>query len=672
MNIVFDKKINFVFCLGLIIILSWIYGDYLFTNTLLGDISPLHHELSEKSWFFQNLKEGTFTWLDPRNDLGHPLLANPTNGLVYFLNLFYFIDPAFAYKLIFIFHYMVLAFGIHRLIGEFLKDLVLKKSLVLMLMACGIVWSLPIHVAIAPIAYFPWLIVSMIHYSQSATISNAIKSGVLSGFVFVLGDPFLIPVAFLTALPTLKINQRFLKTIPIYLLSFFLLSSANFLEMIQLWSFNARSSGFTDWESLSYSTNPHRILEIFFPWAKIESNLGIGFHRQWWFPRIGIGIVLLSMATWGLWTNRLKKQTVCFFLLSFFFLQLAFGQFSPMATWMMNHLFWFIRYPERFLAYSFILLIPLMASGLQAFMNHSLKKFLPLIILISLAENLFPGPVNNVVPASQLNALKEKSIASQSSRIFGCQFGADGRLNTPLYFDLRAQGISMANAESNTFSPVLKNSTCPWVLTPEVRAWLGISHFLTPPTNPTTREYMLNQGLRSLEQTSHGELWSSANTSPLLGQWISDWSKGEFALSNFKQPFNGHYSIDLIQDNESIPRTNCANQKLKLQVSHPFNKLVLSGMGNCQGLLSLPWSYHPSWNVSESDSQQSPTLLRINQATLGIVIPKGATQISIQYEDGPKPILFSLSILCQLCFIIWILWSFVPLKVSKGKNPILP
>ena len=182
--------------------------------------------------------------------------------------------------------------------------------------------------------------------------------------------------------------------------------------MIQLWSFNARSSGFTDWEALSYSTNPHRLIEMLFPWIKIESNLGSGFHRQWWFPRIGIGIVLMSLATWGLWNFRLKKQILFFFLLSFFFLQLSFGQFSPIATWPMKHMFWFIRYPERFLAYSFILFIPLMAMGLQSFRNHTLKKFLPLILLISLAENLFPGPVNNLVPVSQLNSLKNKPLSS--------------------------------------------------------------------------------------------------------------------------------------------------------------------------------------------------------------------------------------------------------------------
>lgn len=679
MRIISLYRLELLFLLALTIILSWMYGDYLFTNTLLGDISPFHHEFSEKTWFFKNLQSGSFTWLDPRNDLGHPLLANPTNGLVYIWNIFYFLDSVIAYKLIFVFHFFVLAFGAHQFTNLFLEDSIQKKSLTVMLMSCGLIWSLPIHVAIAPIAYFPWLIISMIHFSKTASLKNALLAGTLSGFVFVLGDPFLIPAAALATLPTLKINKKFISYVPLYLLSFFLIAAPNFYEMIQVWSVNARNAGFVDWEALSYSTNPWRLLEVLFPWKSFQSDLGIGFHRQWWFPRIGVGIVLSSLILWGGWKSRLNKQIICFMLLSLFFLQLAFGQFSPVSTWIMNRVFWFIRFPERFLAYSFILLIPVAAVGINALKTSKLKKYLPLLFIFSLTENLLPKPSVNTIPSSQLNSLVDSKLASQwidnsqhPSRVFGCNFGADGALTTPIYFDLRGQGISMANAESNTFSEVLKNTTCPWVLSSEIRSWLGITHFLTPPTNTVSREYMINLGLKPVEKSSAGELWNSPLSSPLVGTWIQDWVKGSFPTSNFKKPFKGTYSIDLLGTDQEVPKTICDVTQKRIHSLMNNNRLVVSDLKECSGILSLPWSYHANWSIADYKGQRTPAIIRINQATLGILVPAGTEEVTLNYQDGPRSFFFLLSILTQLIFFFWLIRENFPSHYSEGKKVKMP
>lgn len=629
----------------------WGYGELFTTNSVLGWISPFHHELPGKTWFYSWLREGVFAWHYPLNDLGMSLLSDPTISVIYLGSFLYLLDPAVAAKLVLVGHYLLLGFGLYFWTRRQTSSLV-AVSVTLMLMSCGILWSLPEHLALGAAAFAPWLLIASENTLRSPNHRTALLTGGLAGMIFILGDPFLVPFLILLSIPAQRMPLKtYLRYVPSFLVAFFVISGANLIEMIQLLPHNARSRGLVAWEVLSYSTNPARIFEMLLPWHSFDFSLGEGFHRQWWFSRLGGGVVLTSCLLVGIAQVRsLAHLRLPLVLLALFFL-LAMGQFFPPAAWLMSEVLSFLRFPERFLLYSFFAAIPLITAGLQRLQLYWRQIPLVVFVLISLGENLFPRPVPKLASASLLNTWKERPISRVSvgevllpSRVMACQEGADGK--TPgTYWDLGAFGVAMVNAESSTHSWGLKSVNCPWALTPPARRWLGFGIMLTAPTTTAMKAQLSEWGWRRQEQTSAGEVWRANDASPLLAHWVSEWTKGEARPPIEGEYFQGSYAIN----RDSNIQPTCSGNLL-MEATPDWQSLRIKIPSGCAGILALPWSYHPNIRLTYHPSQLSSSPLKINDTTIGLVVPLGVEAIQIDFTRPAQTILFIVSVLGQ--FII--------------------
>ena len=633
--------------LGITALIAWHYGNFIFSSSFLGDISPLHHELAEKAWFYSRLSEGVFAWFSPFKDLGFSLLADPTLGLVYLPNLLYMGDVAIAAKLIPIAHFYILGFGLIHWARSF--ERMTGSVAGLMLFGCGIVWVLPTHLALGSAANFPWLMLSLRRQTP-------FRAGIFAGLVFVLGDPFLIPFAFLLSLDQAqRLLPKAAKFAGFFLIAFFLIAGPNLVEMVQLLPYNARSLGLPTWEILSYSTNPARIVEILLPWKTFAFSLGKGFQRQWWFTELGGGLVLSTMFMAGVFAAGKTKFLRWYLALSTLMALLALGQFFAPSAWLFEHILNFLRFPERFLLYAFFASLPLVTIGLGKI--HGRTR-LPLMVLLILCwtENLFPRFTPMLVPSSSLNAWSNQSITTVgiggkilAARVIGCHDGISGQ--TPgTYFDMRIYGVAMANNESSIHSPGLKSINCPWSLSAAARQWLGISTAITPPILESEKLKMESWGWRRIKSSPQAEIWQATDASPQLAMWVEKWrtSKMSFPIREFTNDF-------LVEKPLSISKSNCSGF-LWIEPSHHWQRLTINIPPHCEGLVSLPWAYHPAIQIAENGSQGSSSLLRINSTTLGILISKKTNLVTLDFSRPFANLGFILSLMAQLAGLLWIAW----------------
>lgn len=649
-------------------ILLWGYGDFILAPNFLAEISPLHHEFHEKFWFFSHLREGQFAWIDPHNDLGHPLLANPTNGLVSIFNLLYLFDSVVAAKIIFVFHYLLLVCGVFFLARHLAREDRVALVCASLVAACGLIWSLPLHVALASGAYFPWYLLALLKLSHSPSRRHAFVAGTLGAMVLTQGDPFLVPfgfgMAWMLSPASRKPSQYFFLA-----LGFLLIAGANLWEMISLLPHSNRSAGFSAWEALSYSTHPTRMLEVLFPWLPHQAPIGTGFHNSVWFPRIGVGLVFSLLVIWGVRTKHQWRSLV----LMLFFLQLSFGQFSPIASFLMGKVFWFIRFPERFLWYAFLASLPLLIAGAARLRARLGPPVLCLILLVSFAENLWPRPRPELVPTARLQSLQNESIAGVwaqgrwvQARTMSCPYGAQGEQSRPRYYDLRAFGVAMVNAESNTQSPTLKTIGCPWALRPRVRQWWGITNIITATPSSAVATELQAMGLKVVKREGETQWWTDPRNSPLQAQWISQWDREFPSRIELESPTRVKFAVqgDLPT---SLPATQCSTTTIPIESSQSFQRFDIPIPKNCQGLLSIPWSFAPGWRVSFDNAQPSMAPLKIEGATLGIFVPSQTSRVIFSYDTTPRTLLFCLSLLTQFLLLLGLLTSFCRLNFFPKK-----
>lgn len=622
-----------VLLLGLMGIVAWGFGDLFTTNSVLGYISPFHHELPEKAWFYSNLIKGHLAWVYPFNDLGLSLMGDPTVSIAYLPSLLYAWWPVAASKLLLICHYLLLGFGLYRWISRSLPHREAVGA-TLLISSCGVWWSLPEHVALGFAAFVPWSVLAWKDFWQTPSHRHAILAGFFSGMMFILGDPFLVPFAFILALPHApKLSST--RYAPTALGIFLLVAGANLSEMLILIPHGARAAGLTRFEILSYSTHPGRVFEMVLPWIKWSFPLGEGFHRQWWFPRVGFGIILTALIVLG---SLRWRQNAVPLLLAVGLLLLSFGQFFAPSAWLFEHVLNFIRFPERFLLYFVFATVPLIASGLSQFPWRSKKLVLLFLVTLGLAENLLPRPLPDLADAQKLDSLKNSLITQVAfneailpSRVWACQHGVSGNsLHT--YWDLGAYGVAMANAESSTLPQGLKVLSCPSVLSEENRRWLGTGILLTAPTSPQEKEILKFWQWRQTENTEKGEVWRSDDASPLLAWWMPG------------------------------PNTPCAGSLL-MESTIDWQKLSFAVPKGCHGLIALPWSYHPHSRAVYFPARKPISAKEIRSATLGFIVPQDAERIEVIFERPYALFLLTLSLLAQLILGSFLLSrSFLPLR----------
>jgi hypothetical protein len=648
----------------------WLFGPLFFSSSVFNETAPLHFEYAEKKWFFENLAQGNWALLYPFNELGHGLLNNPASGLLFLPNWLHAVLPyALAFKLIFYGFFLVLFFGLRRLLGHFTSR-ERASGIALVGMAVGIVTSLPLHVGLGYVSFFPWAIVSVLELRSGQ--GRILQTAFTSSALFLLGDPFLIPVAWLAGAMLAPQRVQWRAFGPA------LMKVAGVVALVclpHLWfmilnaPFNSRALGIVPWEALSYSTAPIRILDWLFPWAQlydVKSSLGEGFHLGWWFPRIGGGLALTALGVLGLKQASPRQRWVLGGWLLLLGL-LALGQFFAPSAVVMKLLP--LRYPERFLAYLLPAVLILAALGVQSLRARTAVIVLAIALLENVVAPLRPALTSLAVSDVPRDVWVGEEL--HQTRYLSCPQGLDGDRDFTL-FDVRAHQIPMVNGTSNTRSAALKVTSCPWALSPHVQHWLGIGHVLSSGDAGAGEKW----GLVKVATMSGGEIFR-AQGSPWVGRGVRAFEASPFItvlppstedvrrLGRLAE--EGMYFIDprwsLVdgwpgrKHNNSVAPWSCTADSLSLIPSPTQQSFEMKVPAGCSGLVNVPWAFQAGW-ITEPPSE----VLRINDGTLGLQLPAGVSQLRLSFRPRGAVALVVFSVLLQLAMLATIVVGFFKKK----------
>lgn len=641
----------------------WLFGPYLFSASVFNEIAPLHFEYAEKKWFYANLAEGHWTFLYPFNELGHGLLNNPASGLLFFANFIHvFLPYAVASKILFLGHLLLLFFGWRRLLAQF-TSLENASALGLVGMSVGIVTSLPIHVGLGYVSFLPWLIALVIEQWRGQ--SRLIPLTLCSSALFLLGDPFLIPLAWIGG-TTIAFHKDHLRKMLLTFLGVVALSGLICLPHILMMGLNApfssRALGIESFEALSYSTAPSRWVEWLIPSFKVH-DWPIPQKEGWWFPRIGGGFALTGLMFMGGLRAPVRQRWVLLVWLVFFLL-LSFGKFFAPAGQLLQLLP--IRYPERFLVYLLPAILLLAAFGLSALP----RKWALALISLALVENSLHPRRPELVDEIVTDVPRDSWVGDEVhlTRYLACPEGLDGT-HSFKHYDLRAYGISMVNGTSNTRSAVLKVVSCPWALSPHVQSWLGIGHVVSAGESTPQTDW----GLKKERQLDEGEIFR-AQGSPWKAQGVREFEYAEVVttlppnsddvrrlrqISDAGQAFVNPSWI--LKEGwpkkisvKTVPKWNCEKDFLTMIPGLKQQRFLITVPPGCSGLLSVPWAFQAGWRT-----EPETEIVRINDATMGLQIPPSAQEISLSFHPvgGVWPVVFS--ILIQWGMFVTIVFGFL-------------
>lgn len=614
--------------LSTLLIPFWVYGNFFWSDALFNEIAPLHFEFAEKSWFFNELREGRLSFLYPFSELGHSILANPASGILYLGNLLHVVLPYhLAYKILFLIHQLILFFGLRHLLRQFHTGLRVD-ALALLGCSLGIVSSLPVHVAFWYVSFFPWAISFTMDLWQKR--GGILKTSLVFALMFLLGDPFLLPTALIIGTiigfrrESLKVfSISFLKVIGIVTS----IIAPHLLMMLGEAPYTSRALGLDPAEALSYSTAPIRILDWLFPAFEpyeLSRYMTKGLQLQWWFPEIGGGIALTLFLMLGFWSMQ-KTLRIKLGLMIGFFVFLALGEYFTPSAWIQTHLpvLKVIRFPERYLAYAF----PLIMLGSSFALSHLNRVWLMGLLSLGLLENLaLPRRMDLISSASLQTELPRQIWVGNElheTRYLLCEYGLTGT-ESYRYSDTRAFGLQLVNGTSNTRSPGLKVFNCPLVLKPHVQQWLGLTHVIA------------------------GEGLHTQSGSPWKGMWVEKWQMGPIIegwplqpadISRIKLASEGTFFVD---ENTHVSAPQCLSANPTLIPSLDRQSFEIKNLSSCFGLLSVPLAFHRGWKV-----EPNVNLIRLNQSTLGLEIKPEVAQLKLSFDPTGMRALVVFSFLMQ-------------------------
>ncbi len=652
---------HIIWYLAAVSLVAWIFKSYFFSDSVLGGVAPFHFDLAEKTWFFQNIRDGHLYWLYPHNELGHFVATNPASGLLFLPNfIFAILPPPVAQKLLFLFHYLILFSGLASLLGCFGSK---QSSYILALLglSMGISISLPFHVALPYVSFFPWSIVM----TRNLWINGrgVLKAGTSVAFVFLLGDPVMAAAggligSFLGWSSAPKPSR--LRSLLWAGLAVIALCFPHLLAMTMDAEHNSRALGIPTFEALTYSTAPIRFLDWLFPYLDLydpKAHLGIGFQTQWWFPAIGGGVTVSSLILRG--TLKLSpRQRWCVLGTAVFFIHLSLGQFSPLSVLIFDHLppFSWTRYPERYLTYAWPFLMIAALKGFDSLPGKARLVF----ALLALLENTYDPKVPRLLgEAERLSSLPSehwRGNVSHPSRFLLCERGVEGK--GPLrYYDVRGHGLSMVNGTSNTRSVGLKYQACPGALSRWSQKWLGWTHVIIPDgrrrTLPST-----SFGLSLSQLFDEGQIWESHVGSPLQAYWVDRPVRGELVESidahdknreNLQRASEGELFVEA---RSGVHRGSCETDHLVLKPNRGTQSFSVEIPEKCHGLLAVPWAMHWGWKT-----EPRVPILKGNSAIVLLDIPPELGHVELSFSPPYLDLAAIFSIFSQALFGLIILLS---------------
>ena len=396
-----DKADTYAFLLLLIFTVAF------FLEPIVSDVTFYFRDLFHwcypaKIFFVEELKNGRFPLWNPYQFLGTPYAANISMSVFYPLNILFFILPfqdAFKYHIIIhyflygLFNYMFLRGLRLSPFSSLLASLVLIFSGYLVLLHSqpiflqSAIWlPLILHFFIKTVddnTEFKWIALTSVALSVQCLGGN--PQDVLISLIFMLFVGFQKVLSDKKKIASAITLCKVFGAVGVLSLG---LSTIQLLPASEFVSLTSRGAGLSFDQATVYSFNPVRILEfvLSFPFGKlIPDNTYYGqflinssFNLPW---TLSVYMGLLPLFFVPLSVLRKKSISYLFMLLSFFFLLVSFGKYTPIyyICYKIIPGFDLFRYPEKYLIAVTFSLAVLCGIGCDSFFKfNSLLKHLSL------------------------------------------------------------------------------------------------------------------------------------------------------------------------------------------------------------------------------------------------------------------------------------------------------
>ena len=447
------RKADFMAILTLFVSSVLFFYDLFDGRNLLTERDLAPYFIPPRFFWVESLKGWNFPLWNPYQFSGHPILANPQNGLFYPPNGFFFLFPFdIAFNAVIILHFFLAGLFTYL----FLRDLKVSStgSLIsgLIFMLSG--YLLSVHSLLNILLSVVWTPLIMLFFRRAVEhpgFKNEILTAVFmtisflgGGIEIVYGNFFmLLFMAALSMLPNKSYvgdkPQRYyiwmIRSLLTISFSFLILSAIQLFPFLELWMHSIRGQGITYHEATIWSLAPKDILLFFLPDAY---GYFLDMKKYWvtqcWLKTMYMGGLpfVLSLIFFlvphpyplpkgeGIRGNPLPegegarrnpypyggegrvmgigRGRMLFLSLMLFSLFLSLGQYNPLYPFVYKYVPFFngIRYPVKFL-YIFILCLAITAGlGFERLVQFSkerekkgLKHLLILFSLISGSLLLF-------------------------------------------------------------------------------------------------------------------------------------------------------------------------------------------------------------------------------------------------------------------------------------------
>jgi hypothetical protein len=426
---------DFLAILTLFILSLFFFGDILYNQLFLGersffterDLAP--YFIAPRFFWVESIKYGSFPLWNPYQFSGQPFLANPQHGMLYPLNVLFFLFPFdIAFNAIIMLHFFLGGLFTYLLVKDFKVNSAGALISGLIFMLSG--YLLSVHSLLTILLSSIWTPLIMLFFRRAIN-GQGIKNEMLTaifvtisflggGVEIVYGNFFvLLIMVFFSNPPYVPTDSsvgdkprrykfpfgaptsRFIGSVSIYwgrirsllIVStlFLFLSAIQLFPFIELFHHSIRGSGMSYPEATTWSFAPKDILLFFLPDAY---GYFLDMKKYWvsqcWFKTLYTGGLPFILSAVFFVFGKNKKLYLALILFSLF---LALGKYNPLYHFVYEYVPFFngIRYPAKFL-YILILVLSITAGlGFQKLSEYSKdneKKSLKHLVLIF---SLVPG-----------------------------------------------------------------------------------------------------------------------------------------------------------------------------------------------------------------------------------------------------------------------------------------
>lgn len=389
-------------CIGLLIcLIVWFCQEL-----LVGEAVPFFRDLSTYFYplryiLFESFASGTLPLWNRHVAMGFPVLADFQSAAFYPPHLLFALSSFFsAIRALFILHFLVAALGSYMLLRYWSYPFYLSMLGALLFTLGGTIVSLSNllnHFQTA--VWLPWIVLASERVIRSTTFNKFLTFAFILTLQFLAGSPDVFALSAIVILLNalrLKGSSRelsLLKILGIFVTAGLVVLGLTLIQVlptIELFLESRRSQPLPSSESLRWSLEPRRLLNLFVQSQEIDLTLPVGI--RFFFAKEAsffISYYLGAISAFGIcfWLclgpKRQKVGTLCLLTLS---LVAAFGQYTPVYPSLMSQ--WpvlaTIRFPEKFFFISYVVFIYTAVRGIAEFLAVEKREARPAILIASL------------------------------------------------------------------------------------------------------------------------------------------------------------------------------------------------------------------------------------------------------------------------------------------------